>query len=297
MEKTQMKIKGIVYQKSILQTINTYDDEKIDEYSEFLIGSNTKVFTIIILLILQDKKLLNINDFLDKYIPSNKRNDFSKITIKNVIEHKASLKRDSRNPTKQYPVLKDKTASAISKTFLNKNLFIKGKNINKKEFFYSNIGYILLGRVIEAITQKTYIEIYKKYIFNVLKMNNTDIGTSANITIYDCNDKKINKKVKDAECYYASSAYGLHSCVHDLILFGKNIPKLLSKKTLSILTKLYICPPIKHIISHGGSITGMESFINYKYSDSWKFIGIDIKWGWHNALWYLVNNEHISSVL
>jgi CubicO group peptidase (beta-lactamase class C family) len=42
---------------------------KIDENTLFMIGSNTKAFTATALAMLQDKKLLSLDDKVTKYIP------------------------------------------------------------------------------------------------------------------------------------------------------------------------------------------------------------------------------------
>ena len=221
MKTIQLKLKTIAYSKNGLQTINTYDDEKLDEYSEFNIGSITRFFTEVIILILQDKKLLNIDDLLDKYIPSNKQNDFSKTTIRDIIFDKSLLK----NNIDKIPNKKFKTSKSIVDFLIEHKLF-------QKKAGHSDIGFIFLGRIIEIITKKTYIKACKKYIFDCLKICNTGIGNT-NITLYNGNKKVNIHEIK--HMYYASSAYGLYSCVHDLICFGKNIPKLLSKKGFQLL--------------------------------------------------------------
>lgn len=51
------KIKYVKYNgKKTIHTINTIDDDKLNEYSEFMIGSITKVFTGTLIAILEEKK-------------------------------------------------------------------------------------------------------------------------------------------------------------------------------------------------------------------------------------------------
>jgi CubicO group peptidase (beta-lactamase class C family) len=73
------KVKFVEYKNKKLYILNTIDKDELNKSCCFLIGSITKVFTIFMLLILQQNNLLNINDKVDKYITSNKYNNFIKI--------------------------------------------------------------------------------------------------------------------------------------------------------------------------------------------------------------------------
>jgi CubicO group peptidase (beta-lactamase class C family) len=115
------------------------------------------------------------------------------------------------------------------KTFINENLFIHEFGTDN----YSNIGYIILGYIIEKITKLSYIDAYKKYIFNFIGMKNTDIGKT-NIKLYSENCKKI-KKYENNFKYWGSSAGGLYSSVNDLLLFAEKSSTLLNKNTIDIL--------------------------------------------------------------
>ena len=60
------KLKYLKYNgKNNIHTINTIDNEILNENSEFMIRSITKVFTGILIIILNDKNILNINDNID----------------------------------------------------------------------------------------------------------------------------------------------------------------------------------------------------------------------------------------
>ena len=51
-----LPVKKMAYNNKKLYSINTIDSDKLDENSEFLIGSITKLFTAVGLLILQEEK-------------------------------------------------------------------------------------------------------------------------------------------------------------------------------------------------------------------------------------------------
>ena len=52
--------------------LNNIDDEKLDKFSEFLIGSITKLFTFTSILLLHQNKQLNIYENIGKYIDDNR---------------------------------------------------------------------------------------------------------------------------------------------------------------------------------------------------------------------------------
>lgn len=60
---------------------NNIDNEKLNEKSDFLLASITKIFTIIALLIIQLQKLININDKCKKYIDNNELENVKIIDI------------------------------------------------------------------------------------------------------------------------------------------------------------------------------------------------------------------------
>lgn len=263
------KYKMIRYEKKIAYITNNIDNEKINEFSEFLLGSITKVFTVIILLILQQNKLLNINDKVSKYIKNNKNNDFSKITIMNLMNHNSGMKRmPDKLIVKHY-----KTATDASDSFIEEKLF----TLTKNSYSYSNIGYILLGRIIEFVTWESYIDIFKKYIFDPCQMNHTGIGDT-NIILYDYKGTPLTKR-KYNERFFASTAGALYSCLNDLVNFAKKLNKILDEDSLESLRKMYFFTVRDNIIyiTHGGNIYGGSSMLSIKYTNEFKFMGIFVE--------------------
>jgi len=259
-------IKKILYDNGNFLVENNIDNDKLDKNTIFLIGSITKIFTVYMILILQQNNLLNINDNISKYIKSkNKNNDdiFRKITILDIINHTSGLK--SLPNKKKIIYTKYNNASLCMKKFINEDLFIHTFGTDN----YSNIGYIILGYVIEKITNLTYIDAYKKYIFNPIGMTNTDIGES-NIKLYSENCKKI-KKYEHKFKYFGLSAGGLYSCVNDLLLFANKSFGLLNNDMQNILiNKIYIgkMNNPRGNIGHSGKIYGSHCRFYFTLNDN-----------------------------
>ena len=258
------KTKQIIYQNNKLEIINTIDDDILNEHSTFLIGSITKIFTVFTILILHQQHLLDINDTIIKYLDSKNINNniyFNKIKIIDIINHISGIKQ-MPNKKKIHINTHYTNITDCIHTFINENLFINNKY---GIYNYSNMGYVILGYIIEQITNKSYIESFQKYIFIPLKMNNTNIGES-NIKLYSKNCKKLKKYEKNLK-YWTFTAGSLYSCVNDLIIFAKESHKLLNNNTINILiNNIYLGMRNNKNghIGHSGNINGSSTKFNYK---------------------------------
>jgi hypothetical protein len=158
---------------------------------------------------------------------------------------------------------------------IKKEKLIKHK---KGTFNYSNLGYMLLGTLIETITDITYKEFVNKNILKPLKMNNTGFDKT-NTTLYNFNMNKL-IKFQNNKRYNASSAGGLKSSISDLIKF-KNFHKLLEHKSLLLFQKTYFFNYNKkdniYKIQHGGGINGTDSNFMITYDNKWKVKEIKIQ--------------------
>lgn len=259
----EKKIKMVEYSDKTIYYLNNKDSDRLDDLSEFPIGSITKVFTIISLLILHQNKKINIHDKIGKYLDNK---EIKNLKIIDIINHVSGLKNLWDNASNGSSKIKFKSATEVYNHWNNGKLIDKKL---KKTYSYSNIGFVVLGVLIEKVTDTKYSEFVKNNILIPLKMNNTGTG-DCNITLYDEKHKKLSKYQK-WEWTFASSAGEVKSCISDLIKFGK-FPSLLSKKTLSLLKQLYIFR--KHdksfVIRHDGVIAGGLTRYKVEFNNKWK---------------------------
>lgn len=264
-------MKRIVYREKKCYAINNIDTEKLDENSEFYIGSVTKLFTAISLLILHQEKKININDTFKKYLDNK---ELQKVKIIDVMNHKSGIKfmPDINIFRKKY-----NNATEVYEEFKNEKLIEHKKGVP----FYSNLGYIFLGALIEKVTKVNYIDYITLKIINPLKMKHTGMGDT-NIISYSSKDKKLSK-LDDNEKTFASSAGGLKSSLSDLIKFT-DFHKLLSEETLKLIPKTMEWNYRKHekdsnvfYIGMGGGINGGRAYVEYEYDNNWKCKIIEIK--------------------
>lgn len=126
------------------------------------IGSNTKDFTVVALLQLQDRGKLNVHDSLSKFFPTapaDKRN----ITLWQLVNHVAGFPIGLGGDFD--PMTRDQLVKAAFDRPLN---FAPGTGEQ-----YSNPGYALLAAVIELVSGQTYDEFVRANILAPLGLQNT----------------------------------------------------------------------------------------------------------------------------
>lgn len=134
----------------------------------FRIGSITKQFTAMAILKLFQEQKLSLNDPINHYLPI--QNPDKTITIQQLLNHTSGLGNQSDIPdfnatdfeTINYP---DNALEMI----LNASLrFPPGQ-----DYYYSNLGYILLGKIIEVVSNMRYEDYLRTSFFIPLNMQHT----------------------------------------------------------------------------------------------------------------------------
>lgn len=203
--------------------LNNIDDEILTTKSQFAIGSLTKLFTIIVLLLLhQQGKIDLLKTFSENCFDNEKLSDTK---IIDVINHISGIKIDS--DTHNYEIgslIKFKNATEVYDTFKNQDLIIK----SVENYLYSNIGYIILGALIEKITGNNFKKVFNDLLFKPLDMNITGFDKS-NIILYNNKAELLNKNMRN-ERTYASTAGQAISSIDDLLKFV-NFPELLNSES------------------------------------------------------------------
>jgi CubicO group peptidase (beta-lactamase class C family) len=113
----------------------------------FEIGSITKQFTAVAILILVEQGKLKIEDEITKYIP-----DYptlgKTITIHHLLNHTSGIKSYTSMDSFMKLARTDMTPIEIIEKFKNEPMdFDPGE-----KFLYNNSGYILLGHIIEVVS-------------------------------------------------------------------------------------------------------------------------------------------------
>lgn len=131
---------------------------RIDESTTYNLFSITKTFTAIAVLQLQEQGKLNINEPVLKYLQ-----DFpygNNITLKHLLNHSAGIP----NPIPLSWIHTEEQHGKFNRDEFFDNVINKHSEADfspNEEFKYSNLGYVLLGRIIEkasGIKYEQYIE-------------------------------------------------------------------------------------------------------------------------------------------
>ncbi|PGG90864.1 methicillin resistance protein FmtA [Staphylococcus aureus] len=145
--------KGYGYQdfeKGIKNTPNTM----------FLIGSAQKFSTGLLLKQLEEEHKININDPVSKYLPWFKTS--KPIPLKDLMLHQSGLYK--YKSSKDYKNL-DQAVKAIQKRGIDPKKY--------KKHMYNDGNYLVLAKVIEEVTGKSYAENYYTKIGDPLKLQHT----------------------------------------------------------------------------------------------------------------------------
>lgn len=135
--------------------------------TKFNIASMTKQFTAASIFLLQDRGKLNTDDLVKKYLPD-APSSWDKITIYHLLTHASGIPDDGATYEPGTPdklVLNDRPLK-----------FQPGE-----QWAYTNLGYIVLGYLIERISGQTYEKFVRENVFKPLGMN--DSGLMSFVTI------------------------------------------------------------------------------------------------------------------
>lgn len=129
------------------------DKIKIDSNTIFAIGSVSKQFTAALVLLQMEQGKVNVDDKVSKYLKEFQTKEYENITIHQLLNHTSGLN-----------------------TLGGKLMFKNGT-----DFFYSNDGFNMLGKIIEKISDKTYdqnaLELFRKAGMNHSSTGNIFEGT------------------------------------------------------------------------------------------------------------------------
>ena len=139
--------------------------------TKFNLASINKSFTAVAILQLLQQGKISLGDPVGLFLPTYPNDTvLNKVTIKHLLTHKSGIANIFGNE-KYIKGSKDlfRTVNDLIPLFENAPMeFDPGKL-----FAYRNTNYILLGRIIEKITQMPYEDYIKRFIFDPAGMNNT----------------------------------------------------------------------------------------------------------------------------
>lgn len=131
----------------------------------FRIGSVTKQFTAIAILMLAEQGKLSLDDSVSKFLPDYPTHDYL-ITVKHLLTHTSGIKSYTSIPEWISLWRKDFTVQELIDFFKDQPMVSEPG----KRWAYNNSGYILLGAIIEKVSGQTYEQFIQQNIFGPLGM-------------------------------------------------------------------------------------------------------------------------------
>ncbi|MEN8122789.1 MAG: serine hydrolase, partial [Bacteroidota bacterium] len=269
--------KKIILKKGYGKAVYEFDVDN-DSKTKFRIGSLTKQFTAMSILMLAEKNKLNVNDRISKFLPDYPGGN--KIEIVHLLTHTSGIPDHTELPgfNKERRVYPHKLIHTIN-TFKNLPLqFSPGE-----KFKYSNSGYILLGYIIEKVSGISYQNFVKNHIFKPLKMDNSGFEELNKVIQLKANGYNfVDGKIVKAAYRNISNAHAsgaIYSTIEDLYLWDRALytDSLVSYDSL----KEMFAPYTKHygygwgivklfghkMVGHNGETEGFTSNIS-RFADN-----------------------------
>jgi CubicO group peptidase (beta-lactamase class C family) len=136
--------------------------------TKFRIGSTTKSFTAMAIMLLQQRGKLNVQDPICKYVPECPAS-WQQITLHHLLSHTSGLAKHDKAADYLKTAMMPMSVLQLIDSFKNKPADFKPG----EKFDYNNNGYILLGYVIEKLSGRSYEVFLRDNIFVPLRMANT----------------------------------------------------------------------------------------------------------------------------
>ncbi|MFC5449898.1 serine hydrolase domain-containing protein [Paenibacillus aestuarii] len=236
---------------------------KNDSETIFRIGSVSKSVTAVAVMQLVEQGKLNLDDPINKFFPDFPSGD--KITVHQLLSHtsgigdEAFLEELGKEPAAYYSSAKMLEVGKRAAEKLNSDPGTK--------YSYSNIGYHLLGLIIEQVSHTTWDNYVNEHIIKPANMTRSGVDINEPIVRnHAVGGDPEGKPTPFMDMSYAEAAGGLYSTVGDLLKFDQALTseKLLSKKSFEKMTT-----PVQESYGYGW-VDGSK----LKQSSDWK---------WHNG--------------
>jgi CubicO group peptidase (beta-lactamase class C family) len=257
--------------------------------TKFRVGSITKPFTAMAILMLEEQGKLKVDDPIGKYLPDYPKPAADQVTIHHLLTHTSGIPSYTDGPEYAKFMAHHFTTAEMIARFKDKPLeFPPGS-----KFKYSNSGYFLLGAIIEKASKQPYEHFLQVNILDQAAMHDSGYDHSRTLlknraSGYDPGepDPK-NAPYLDMDQPY--SAGSLYSTVEDLYQWDQVLYRstLVTRQTLDRIFQPRVAAgdmgeygygwAISTVkghrnVAHGGGINGFTSYISRFPNDNAMFV-------------------------
>ena len=158
----------IIHEKAFGHYMYDLKSGKVALNSIYDLASCTKVVaTTTATMICYDRGLIKLDDKVAKYFPQFAVHGKENVTIRNLLLHDSGLRPDIKS-YKAYDSVSDKVDAVMNEIFQDSLIYPTGT-----EMVYSDLNFILLGKIIEKVTGESLDKFCKENIFKPLNMKST----------------------------------------------------------------------------------------------------------------------------
>lgn len=244
---------GVIYDTQLILTrnygaINIEENKPATSDSLYMLASITKSFTACGILKLVEQEKLSLDDKIEDFLPVKIGFDDAPIKIRHLLSHSSGIpnfsdilwfinEEDLFGLQTEIPRYPWSTWEDIFRLLKDINSFVTEKP--EKRFYYNNLGYELLGKIIEEVSGTKYEDFITKEILQPLEMHNSGFYNSTlaqNEKLATPYIIKPNSKppklipITYPEKRFISAAGGLFSSVNDM---AKYVSMLLNNGTFN----------------------------------------------------------------
>ena len=269
------------------------------------IGSITKSFTALAILILAERGLLDVHDRVDRYLGLRLEVKGEPVTIHHLLTHTSGI------PALAYAEAFIRGVLGLDSTWLPASYpedvlsFMRGyedwvEARPGERFFYLNEGYVILGKVIEKVSGVSYEEFVRRNILEPLGMKRSyfkreDVERDVDVAVGYIIDRE-GRHVKSKFPYGVTADGGLLSNPLDMARYVAMLinrgsyggVELVSSKTIESMERVYARLPYESIVAdgygyglmvkedflgrklvgHGGSVLTYTAYMGYVRGDN-----------------------------
>ena len=273
--------KDIIYERAFGLADRQWNIENTVD-SKFLIGSVSKAFTALMVLVLVDEGMIDLNATINSYIPQYGGPGNNRAIIHQMLTHTSGIPDHGAIPDLSKKRVRwiydsDQYLELVKETSLK---FEPGTG-----FGYSGIAYNLLAIICEKVTHTSFKELLKRKIFTPLKMSDTSLNTNLDIDLKRANGYEYHllegyKLPSYISMDHCKGSGGILSTVEDMAKFNDECFEAQTLAAKSLYKKMFT-PHVKDwqqygygwwidtvdmngsnrtLISHGGSTDGYKAY-------------------------------------
>jgi CubicO group peptidase (beta-lactamase class C family) len=238
--------------------------------TRFHLGSMTKQFTAMAILILQSQGKLSVKDPICNYI-ANCPAAWQNITIHHLLTHTSGL--SSQLSDQLYRAIETGPSGPVTPadhaTYLG---LTRGWSLDTRpgeRYAYNNFGYILLAYIIEQVSGQSYADFLEQAIFTPLNMRDTGYQDSSSGVAGIYTDREDTTAVQFGSPPVSEGSGHLYSTSEDLFLWDQALytDQLLPRTELELMFE----PFVREI---GDNTPGIPAALGFGYGYGW-FVGRD----------------------